>query len=392
MRDASSIFPERRAHSAEFVSDVEVRLALEENVRDSLPSVALAAAGLYAFFAISHWLVLPRAIALPLIVFAVPSAIIFSLLWVVSRSRTIPLNRAHQIGAAMVALVSVNTLLQIRLTADMKQSTNVMLLIVAAGAFLLGREWFALCLTATVAAWLAVAATMPSNDRLHYGFAMLSAVVLSVLVHIVRVRSIAKVESLRKKEHGLRLTAELAVEATQSTEKRYRELVENSMGLIFTHDLDGQILSVNPAAAEALGYSANELVGGHLLDFVSKDDQGDFENYLQLIRSERTVEGYLTLVTKTGEDRMWFYRNFHFQEPGGASYVIGHAEDISGILRGILPICSSCKRICNQTGKWEHLEVYIREHTHAEFSHGICPDCRDRLYPGLGANVRDYRR
>jgi hypothetical protein len=63
--------------------------------------------------------------------------------------------------------------------------------------------------------------------------------------------------------------------------------------------------------------------------------------------------------------------------------VIGHAEDISGIFRGILPICASCKRIRNQRGDWKQVEAYIREHTEAEFSHGICPECRNRLYPGF---------
>jgi PAS domain S-box-containing protein len=307
----------------------------------------------------------------------------------VLRRRMLSPHRAHPIGSAMVALVTANTLVQIRLTADIKQTTNVMLVIVATGAFLLGREWFAICLVATILAWAAVATSIPSASRAHFAFAMLSAVVLSVLVHVVRVKSISRVESLRKKEHGLRLTAERAVKATRNSEKRYRELVENSMGLIFTHDLDGKVLSVNPAAADALGYSANDLVGRYLLEFVSEVDQADVENYLQLIK-ERTIEGYLTLTTKSGEDRTWFYRNFHFEEQGGASYVIGHGEDISGILRGILPICASCKRIRNQAGDWEQVEIYIREHTHAEFSHGICPDCRQRLYPGLGGSICDY--
>ena len=98
-------------------------------------------------------------------------------------------------------------------------------------------------------------------------------------------------------------------------------------------------------------------------------------------REKGTVEGYLRLVAKNGEDRTWYYRNFHYEESGRAPYVIGHAEDISGILRGILPIYASCKRIPNQRNDWEQVEAYIREHTEVEFSHGICPECRNRLYP-----------
>lgn len=50
-------------------------------------------------------------------------------------------------------------------------------------------------------------------------------------------------------------------------------------------------------------------------------------------------------------------------------------------LRGILPICSNCKRVRNDAGAWEQVEVYVRKHTHAEFSHDICPECEKKLYP-----------
>jgi len=52
-------------------------------------------------------------------------------------------------------------------------------------------------------------------------------------------------------------------------------------------------------------------------------------------------------------------------------------------LRGIIPICSSCKKIRDDQGAWNQVEVYVREHSEAEFSHGICPDCFHRLYPGI---------
>jgi len=44
-------------------------------------------------------------------------------------------------------------------------------------------------------------------------------------------------------------------------------------------------------------------------------------------------------------------------------------------LQGLLPICSYCKKIRDDTNYWERVETYITEHTDAEFSHGICPDC-----------------
>ena len=50
-------------------------------------------------------------------------------------------------------------------------------------------------------------------------------------------------------------------------------------------------------------------------------------------------------------------------------------------LSGLLPICASCKKIRDDKGYWNLLEVYISEHTNADFSHGICPDCAKKLYP-----------
>jgi len=50
-------------------------------------------------------------------------------------------------------------------------------------------------------------------------------------------------------------------------------------------------------------------------------------------------------------------------------------------LSGLLPICSSCKKIRDDNGYWNNLELYISEHSEAEFSHGMCPDCAQRLYP-----------
>ncbi|MBN2124486.1 MAG: GAF domain-containing protein [Deltaproteobacteria bacterium] len=52
-------------------------------------------------------------------------------------------------------------------------------------------------------------------------------------------------------------------------------------------------------------------------------------------------------------------------------------------LNGLLPICSACKRIRDDKGYWNQIEAYIQEHSEAEFSHSLCPDCAARLYPDL---------
>jgi hypothetical protein len=52
-------------------------------------------------------------------------------------------------------------------------------------------------------------------------------------------------------------------------------------------------------------------------------------------------------------------------------------------LRGLIPICSVCKKIRDDKDSWHQIEAYIESHSHAEFTHGICPECMRMLYPGF---------
>jgi phosphoserine phosphatase RsbU/P len=53
------------------------------------------------------------------------------------------------------------------------------------------------------------------------------------------------------------------------------------------------------------------------------------------------------------------------------------------VLRGLIPICASCKKVRNDGGFWQQLEEYLGEHSEAEFSHGLCQPCIKKLYPGV---------
>jgi len=60
---------------------------------------------------------------------------------------------------------------------------------------------------------------------------------------------------------------------------------------------------------------------------------------------------------------------------------LGEALSKVKLLSGLLPICASCKKIRDDKGYWNQIESYIKEHSMAEFSHGICPECKKKLYP-----------
>jgi CheY-like chemotaxis protein len=52
-------------------------------------------------------------------------------------------------------------------------------------------------------------------------------------------------------------------------------------------------------------------------------------------------------------------------------------------LRGLIPICSECKKIRNDEGYWEQVDVYLRKHSEARFSHGLCPRCQENTIAGM---------
>lgn len=56
-------------------------------------------------------------------------------------------------------------------------------------------------------------------------------------------------------------------------------------------------------------------------------------------------------------------------------------------LSGLLPICSGCKKIRDEKGHWNEVEIYVRQHTQADFTHSLCPHCAEKYYPGYSAHV-----
>jgi PAS domain S-box-containing protein len=120
-----------------------------------------------------------------------------------------------------------------------------------------------------------------------------------------------------------------AEDALHRSEVRFRDLVEQSLGLICTHDLDGVLLSINPAAAHALGYDPEEGIGLNLREFLSPSTRHLFDKYLQRIRENTIDTGLMRVVTKDGVERIWMYRNVRITDASAAPHVVGHALDVT---------------------------------------------------------------
>ena len=124
-------------------------------------------------------------------------------------------------------------------------------------------------------------------------------------------------------------TRKRAEEQLQHSEERYRDLVENSQGLICTHALDGTLLSINPAGAVLLGFEPDELLERNMAEFLDPAQQERFYRYLKDVQEQPTLRGLLRVITKTGEERILTYHNSLRREGGHLPYVLGHALDIT---------------------------------------------------------------
>lgn len=170
-------------------------------------------------------------------------------------------------------------------------------------------------------------------------------------------------------------------------------------------DKEMRFVRVNKTLADFLGKKPEELLGQHCYKAIYNRDS-PFPNcpHLQAIAENRPV------TTEIHESHLGFPLLVTcspcFHDDGTLLGSINVGRDISQqkkvekereeiisklqealskvkLLSGILPICASCKKIRDDKGYWNQVESYIKEHSNADFSHGICPDCARELYPEL---------
>jgi two-component system sensor histidine kinase VicK len=133
---------------------------------------------------------------------------------------------------------------------------------------------------------------------------------------------------------GIDVTTQRAAEATlRESEARYRQLVEGSLGMVCTHDLRGNLLSINTHGAETLGRTIEEMNGHNLDEFIVPEKKAALPSYLKKIGETGEAQGLLHLSHSDGEMRVVAYRNKLIVVPGRAPYVLGFGVDISEQVR-----------------------------------------------------------
>lgn len=193
------------------------------------------------------------------------------------------------------------------------------------------------------------------------------------------------------------------------SENRYRSLFNNSHSVMLIIDpVSGKILDANPAAISFYGWRREEitamkisdinvLTNAQVLQEMQKAKQELRRVFLFRHRLANgnilDVEVYSGPIIIQGRELLFSIvhdisqRKKAEEERNKLIAELQSALKEIKTLRGILPICSGCKKIRDDQGYWNLLEDYIHEHSEAEFSHGLCPDCIAKLYPELHARL-----
>ncbi len=137
------------------------------------------------------------------------------------------------------------------------------------------------------------------------------------------------------------------------------------------------------------------------------EDPVDRRRILELLARQEYVRDYEVRLKSGRKKSRWAYLSAALIDFGGEKTLLVAFNDITArkltelenarliedlqkaladvkTLRGLIPICSYCKRIRNDAGWWLQVESYVQQHTEAEFSHGVCPECKEKIYRDLG--------
>jgi len=191
----------------------------------------------------------------------------------------------------------------------------------------------------------------------------------------------------------------------EKAESFCRNFFENNHSImLLIHPKTGNILEANKTACEYYGYTKQELMKMRIMDINMLSADQVFENMQEAQRGKqkhftfphrlasgelKDVEVFSGPITRDGEEVLYSIihdiseRKTHERKRDQLIEKLEQALAEIKTLRGILPICASCKKIRDGAGNWTKIETYICQYSEVDFTHGICPDCLSQLYPDL---------
>ena len=226
-----------------------------------------------------------------------------------------------------------------------------------------------------------------------------------------RTAELAQVNRMLLREISERKRAEAVL---KESEEKYTQFFKTSRDCVFITSKDGRLIDLNDAAVELFGYSSREELLQKKIPYVYAS-QEEKEKHARVIAECGYVKEYpIDLCGGDGSIRHVLItavarydahgRTIGFQgtirditekkqvEKEREKLILELQETISQVktLSGLLPICASCKKIRNDEGYWNQMEAYLKDHSDVEFSHSICPECAEKLYPEIMERDKNF--
>jgi PAS domain S-box-containing protein len=186
------------------------------------------------------------------------------------------------------------------------------------------------------------------------------------------------------------------------------DAIDSTVGGILIANLEGRITYVNPSFLRMFEYmDKEEVLGNNVADFFASKEIESLADVAAIIDLTTRATAEFAVVRKDGT--RFYVEVSSSNVTNDQGNVVGAMASFVDItrrkqtemeredlirkletalvkiktLRGLVPICASCKKIRDDQGFWHQVEIYVRDHTEANFSHSICPACAKELYPEL---------
>jgi PAS domain S-box-containing protein len=192
-----------------------------------------------------------------------------------------------------------------------------------------------------------------------------------------------------------------AEEALRENEVRLKVVLDTiQAGIVVIDPENHTIVGVNAAAGKMFGAPREKILGSQCQEYICSAKKGqcpitdlgknlDNAEHVLLTAEGKRVPILKTVVSVTLAGREHLLESFlditeRKRAEEERERLIGQLQEALAevkTLSGLLPLCSSCKRIRDDQGYWQQIEAYIRDHSEAEFSHSVCPECAKKLYP-----------
>ncbi len=255
--------------------------AIQREAEVTGPPVAMVAFVVYALFTLSHAFLLAGSARLVMTLAAGTTAV--TLLALTSLKRAGRLT-GRRLLTTVLALASINSVLHLAITGQAQHSTNVIIVLMALGFFVLEPRRMALFGALLVAAWVLV---MPRDSGLyvHYGFAVGSSLVLAATMGEIRRRTIFRLTSRSQALRRSQKELEANFKIIQAQEQEAQLITDTVSDLLVRLSAEGKVMFANEAAKDVLGVSPDQLRGQECRRLVAPVSHPDFDAFIEQAHS-----------------------------------------------------------------------------------------------------------